>query len=1187
MFLKCIEMTGFKSFPEKTQMQLAGSIIGVVGPNGSGKSNVSDAVRWVLGEQSARNLRGGMMQDVIFAGTQTRKPRSFCEVTLLFDNSERRFGSDYTEIEVTRKLYRSGESEYYINHTKCRLKDILELFRDTGVGKEGYSIIGQGRIDEILSDKSLDRRRVFEEASGIMKYRVRKEEAERKLERTRLNLVRVDDILREQAFLLEPLKVQADDAAVYLELAARLKTLDVNLFLRAYDKSKEKIARLEQQKKALEEERAEKQSLLEQLSAKLTQQQEGARQIEEAGGALAERLSLCMAELERIEGEVRLCDERIQNNEKDSQRIAREIEEAEQKATDIVTNEKTNLSRMAQIEQEIGKQKQAASEAAKQLEALSGDSQDRMRIIEAVQSEKVEAIEKIADVRSAITAIEAQQQSQQQRRAEMQTRIASLIDEKAKAQEAVFALDESLKKLSDKAAGLRTAFNEAVQRERSVAAKLSGLRDALEETRREHAACLSSVRFISDIKNSFEGYAESVKRLMIAANQDVSLGKLIRGTVADMISVPAKFETAIETCLGGALQNIIVGNEYDAKQLIAYLRKQSLGRVTFLPLEALRPRHLSDAEKKAIREEGALGIASELISCTDAQKAVDFLLGRTVVAPDSDTAIRVMRRCMQAFRTVTLEGDVFNAGGSITGGSVRRERSGLVSRDRRVDELKARADTLFAKTAELEEACKTQEAAHKAVLADMENLRGALHDCEVEAAAGRERREALSAAVAEFENQSSALRAEEAAISQSLEKLSADMDTCTALQSDIQQSNETKNEDYKRLEEQYNEKASKTEALRAQLHDAEVRSAELFRENASLVSDNLRLGLEKQEIERKSAARRKTLELNAESGENFKELKYQLERTRDEKAALLQEQKQQQGDMTSGRASALRELAELEARIEQARTAQSEASEKSMRTDFLIEKTLSDIEAAQNRLWDTHQLTYANALSLRADTEFSGAQAQAEEIRTRLRDLGSVNPAAIEEYAALKERMTSLTEQRDDLTRAEADLHKLIGSLLSEMRRTFRTSFEQINKHFSNTFRELFDGGRAELLLEEGEDIMECGIEIVAEPPGKKLQKISLLSGGEKALTAISLLFALLKLNPSPVCILDEIDAALDEANVRKFSEYLEKYAEKMQFIVITHRKPTMAVCESLFGFAMEEKGVSKLLSVRLDKENV
>lgn len=1180
-------MTGFKSFPEKTQMHMSGSIIGVVGPNGSGKSNISDAVRWVLGEQSPRMLRGGMMQDVIFSGTQTRKPRSHCEVTLIFDNTDSRMGSEYTEIEVTRKLYRSGESEFSINNTKCRLKDILELFRDTGIGKEGYSIIGQGRIDEILSEKSTDRRRVFEEAAGIMKYRVRKEEAERKLERTRANLIRVEDILREQAFMIEPLKKQADDAAVYLALGKRLRTLDVNLFLKNYDKQVEKIARLETSRKELEEERAEKEQLLLKLNQKLAKQQEEARESELQGGELAQQVSISMAELERVEGEMRLCDERIANIDKDRERVEGEIAAAEKRLSDLGLNEQTNSSRLKQIEAELERYQQIAGDTSKELEALSSTVQDRVRVIETVQSEKVQSIEKMADVRTAVSALEEKESHFTQRLDEIEVQVAAMDEESEKVKETLESLNKGIDFLGKKSDNLRQRFNETVQKERAASNYYAETQQTLEAARREHSSSAASVRLLGDMKAAFEGYADSVKNLMLAGKADKELGSRIIGTVADEMKVPAEFETAVEACLGAALQNVIVGDEYDAKQLIAYLRRQNLGRVTFLPLQALRPRYLSAEEKNKLKEDGIFGIASELVSTRNAQKAVDFLLGRTVIVRDSDTAIRVMRNCGQAFRVVTVEGDVFNPGGSITGGSLRREKSGLVSRDRREEELRQREQKNMELVKQLEKALEERKAQRDALHNEIEQLRTSLHDNEIEAATSREKRDALAAALEDTQRRSEVLLSERLELRINRKQIGEEIARYTALQSDIQQSSETRSEDYKRLEDEYNKNAAQIELLKQRLHDAELKSAELFRENTSVVGDNLRIGVERQETERTLAARKKTLDLNAESEENLRQFKAQLEEKQREKQSILDELKRRQGEMTQGRSASLKALSDLEERIEKTRNTLLELSEKVMRAGFNIEKTQSDMETAQNRLWDTHQLTYANALNEREDIDMTGAQSEADGIREKLRDMGNVNPAAIDEYAALKERMTSLTAQKEDLEKAEADLHKLIASLVAEMRRTFRESFDLINKYFGQTFKELFDGGRAELMLEEGEDIMECGIEIVAEPPGKKLQKITLLSGGEKALTAISLLFALLKINPSPVCILDEIDAALDEANVRKFAENLEKYTETMQFIVISHRKPTMAVCNSLYGLAMEEKGVSKLLSVRLDKENI
>jgi len=1177
-------MTGFKSFPEKTQIHMNGSITGVVGPNGSGKSNVSDAVRWVLGEQSAKSLRGSVMQDVIFAGTQKRKPRSYCEVSLIFDNTDNRMGMDYSEIEVTRKLYRSGESDYYINGTKCRLKDVLAMFRDTGIGKEGYSIIGQGRIDEILSEKSLDRRRVFEEASGIMKYRVRKEEAERKLEKTRINLVRVDDILQEQKTRIDPLRKQADNARNYLELSKKLKHLEVNLFLHNYDIGKEKISKLTETKQGLIEEQGHKEQILKELTSRFLSEQENARKMEEAGDELAEKLSGSLAEIERVEGEIKLCDERLGNIEKDHLRVKQEMLQADEKADAIAKDETNNKERIQEIEQELAELKSVISEANKMLLELSDVFEDRVKIIETVQSEKVETIEKMAEIENVVSALKEKKLGVLQRIQEIKARIEQTEQELAKNQDAKSALEDEMSLAAELAAKRRQAYNEKAALGNKSAEQISKQQSELGKARGEYAACSSSAALLGDMKNSFEGYIESVKRLMISAKTNSDISGRIIGTFADVINVPKKYEAAIEMSLGSALQNIVVNDEYDAKHIISYLRQNNMGRVTFLPLRALKQRGLSKQERSDIDEEGVFGIASELISCDSiAKKASDFLLGRTVIVEDNDTAIHIMRKCNYSFRAVTLGGDIFSPGGAITGGSIRRGARGLVGRDRRQEDLKKRAIELETRITELEQSLAAKKQGQAELLDEMENVRKDMQTGEIEIATDTEKIESLICSIEDAKTSIGDLGKEREVLDTKGNSLENEILGFCTLQSDMQQSKQTKSEDYKHMEDEYNKNAALIEDKKNLMHDAEIRIAELFKENTALVNDNLRLGLEKQDIEKAKTTKSVMLRLNSESNENLLALKQELARLLEQKKTVLDEEKKMQADVLSKRNELKNALSDRDKKLLETRREINEIAEKSMRVDFNIEKVQTGIEAAQNKLWDSYQITYANALSERVEIDVSGAQTQADNTRRQIRYLGNVNPNAIDDYNELKERMQALMTQKEDLDKAEEDLNKLIVSLLGEMRKTFWDSFEKINKYFDKTFKELFDGGSAELILEDERDIMECGIEIVAEPPGKKLQKISLLSGGEKALTAICLLFALLKINPSPVCILDEIDAALDEANVYKFSDYLKKFASNMQFIVITHRKPTMVMCDSLYGFAMEEKGVSKLLSVRLD----
>lgn len=1184
MFLKCIEMTGFKSFPEKTIMHMNGSITGVVGPNGSGKSNVSDAVRWVLGEQSPKTLRGTVMQDVIFAGTQARKPRSFCEVTLIFDNSDSRIGTAYSEIEVTRKLYSSGEGEYYLNGTKCRLKDILTLFRDTGIGKEGYSIIGQGRIDEILSERSLDRRRIFEEASGIMKYRVRKEEAERKLEKTRFNLIRVEDILQEQNLRLAPLKDQADEAMEYLKLTERLKTLEVNLFLHAFEGSKERIERLKQTKQSLVDEKEQKETHLKELSSLLLNEQENTKALEETGSELAEKLSVSLAEIERVDGEINLCGERISNLEKDSLRLSIEIEETESKSKTFTDSEKQNSQRILQIENEIAALNESIDEISKELSALTGDFEERARVIEAVQNEKIETVEKIGDIKGTQLALKEKESFTLQRISDTESRIDAACIQREEYEGAKQKLDNDIKNLEQQSSGIRNLYNEKVLSKNTLATETALITQTLETLRRDYASCMSSLRLLGDMKNSYEGYIGSVRKLMTAAKEDKDIGGRIKGTFAGLIKVPQEFETAVESCLGSALQDIVVDDEYDAKHIISFLRKNDLGRVTFLPLNALQVRTLTPLERKCLSSSGVCGLASELISCDNkAQNACDFLLGRTVIAEDNDAAIRIMRENQYSFRTVTLQGDVFNPGGAITGGSVRRDSAGIVSRDRKEDELKSKSAELENKIKKTEEDLDTKQKQQDILIYEIEGIRLQLHSNDIEMSAVKEKLESVIVSLNDVKTLEVGLKQQIEQLGFELNSIKNDFEKNDAIKNDIQQISVTKDEGYKQLEEEYSKSVAAIEEKRRVLHEAEIKIAELYREKASLDNDAVRLETEKKDLERSKVAKNKMLELNAESKENLLKLKEELDSLRLQKNAVSEDIRKQQSEITYKRDELKKALADRDEKLMSLRQELTEISEKIMRAEFNVEKADTLIQETQNKLWDTYRLTYANAVPLRQQINISEAQNETEVIKEKIRDIGSVNPNAIEDYNELKERMQTLTTQKDDLIGAEKDLHELIASLLGEMRKTFKTSFDQINKYFNQTFQELFNGGSAKLVLEDEQDIMECGIEIVAEPPGKKLQKISLLSGGEKALTAISLLFALLKINPSPVCILDEIDAALDDANVYKFSEYLQKYAQNMQFIVITHRKPTMIVCDSLYGFAMEEKGVSKLLSVRLE----
>lgn len=752
------------------------------------------------------------MQDVIFAGTQTRKPRSFCEVTLIFDNSDSRIGTAYSEIELTRKLYSSGEGEYYLNGTKCRLKDILTLFRDTGIGKEGYSIIGQGRIDEILSERSLDRRRIFEEASGIMKYRVRKEEAERKLEKTRFNLIRVEDILQEQSLRLSPLKIQADEAMEYLQLSERLKTLEVNLFLHSYEGGKDRIERLKQTKQSLIDEKEQKESQFKDISNLLVNEHENTKALEETGSELAEKLSVSLAEIKRVEGEINLCGERLSNLEKDSLRLGIETEEAESKSKAIADNEKNNSQRLGFIEKEIGALVKTKEELSKELSALTGDFEERARIIEAVTNEKIETVEKIGDIKGIQLALKEKENYTQLKINETGSRIEAVCKQKEDFAALRNKLNDEISGLEQKSAGIRALYNESVQTKNALVLEADSTANTLESLRREYASCMSSLRLLGDMKHSYEGYIGSVRKLMTAAKENKDIGGRIKGTFADLIKVPQKYETAIESCLGSALQDIVVDDEYDAKHIISFLRENDLGRVTFLPVKALQAKSLSLQERKCLSENGVCGLANELVSCDEkASKACEFLLGRTVIAEDADTAIRIMRENQYSFRTVTLQGDVFNPGGAITGGSARREGAGLVSRDRKEEELKAKAVELEKSIKDAETGLSLKQKEHDTLLSSIEDIRQQLHNNDIEMSAVKEKLESVTASLYDIAGTEAELKQQVELLSNELASIRDDITNNDAVKNDIQQVSVSKDEGYRQLEEEYNKSAEAIE----------------------------------------------------------------------------------------------------------------------------------------------------------------------------------------------------------------------------------------------------------------------------------------------------------------------------------------------------------------------------------------
>ncbi|MDD4815656.1 MAG: hypothetical protein PHQ62_00765 [Clostridia bacterium] len=1011
MYFKEIQLVGFKSFANKIEIKFDNGITAIVGPNGCGKSNVGDAIRWVLGEQSSKSLRGTSMQDVIFSGTEKRKSLSYCEVNLHFNNSDRFFDVDYDELMVTRKLYRSGESEYQINKNQCRLKDIVNLFFDSGIGRDGYSIISQGKVEEIISSKPETRRLIFEEASGIAKFKVRKIEAERKLERTRENLVRIKDIVGELERQLGPLKKQAETAKKYLEFRQLLKDLEINAYIFQYENMGDVKLKINTKIDAILEEMSQRQVELVGLNQKYNSCMEDIDSIDENIKKLNNEILLLTVGLEKQMGESKLLQERISNIKNQ--------------------NEKTNID-ILNYENIIIKNK--AEKDFK--EKRKNDLEVVANKIENSSGEYAKMLKEYANLKVAESNFYA-------------------------------SLKEEEQNFSD--------LNAKIQ------------------------VCENRRRLLVEMQEEFECYAFAVKKLLKESEKNAYLKDKIVGVFAELIKVPEKFEIAIDVSLGSAVQNIVTLNEENAKNLINYLKQNQLGRATFMPISSMKPRYLSTDDKRILSTKGCFGIASELIKFDSKIKnVVENLLGATVLVDTLETAINMAKNSRFSFKIVTLDGDIINPTGSMTGGSKKSNAVNLISRDR---EIKTLADTL--------ETCKTEYINKK---------------------------EKISKLMLQIANAKSQI--------EELEKKKNSTEISEAVQiAEIRTEINAIEKDFVRIETQIAESQKQIENGKNQI-----------KQNCAFVE---------QEESKIKVLLENTINVEAQG---------KLD------AIKLKQEQQEQSKM-----DLQEKLKEINIQKDIVLNQINEINNKKYKVEMELAKLSADTDSMQERIFEEYELTYETCKEFKKPNfDINSALPEIANLKREITKLGYVNVNAIEDSKAIFERYEDLSTQVQDLEKAETDTNQIISDLAKEMSTKFETEFNKINDNFKITFKELFGGGNAHLELVGNDNILEAGVDIVAEPPGKKLQNISLLSGGEKALTAIAILFAILKLKPMPFCLLDEIEAALDDANVERFAQYLRRFSNETQFIVITHRKPTMELADSLYGVTMEEKGVSSIVSVKL-----
>lgn len=1180
-----VELYGFKSFADKAEIKFGNGITGIVGPNGCGKSNVADAIRWVLGEQSAKSLRGSNMQDVIFAGTQNRKSLSYCEVSLFFDNSSKMFSIDYNEVIITRKLYRSGESEYFINKQPSRLKDIVDLLHECGIGKEGYTIIGQGKVEEIMSAKPEDRRMIFEEATGIAKFKSRKIESERKLDRTHENLVRFVDIISEIENQLGPLEKQAEKAREFNELSEQLKFHELNTYIAKVDGVETVKGKISESIKGIEEQTSLRQNELNDAQAEYDSIFTEISATDERLKKLNDELLEKRVGMEKASGDKRLFEQRISFFEGQIERAENEIKENEKIKADSEETLKKNTEEKAKAKTQLEKENAKAESGAKQLETLL----QKISLIEELDKENqqkiIESIETLSDIKVNKGTASVTQKNLMEKLAEIDAKLKQLNDkreeqfaEKGKTDKIIDELDRSIFECK----------NNVVKKEEEVRAgneSVATIDNKIYSLNTLITSLNARDEFYRGLKENYEGYSASVKLLMSKAKENAEVKRRIKGVVAELIKSDKKYDVALETALAAAAQNIVTANPDDARYLIEYLKANRLGRVTFLPISSVRERMQSSEVTMALRESGSLGVANKLVTYdSQFESIISNLLGNTLIVDTLENATAIAKKYHFNFKIVTLDGDIFSTQGAMTGGSRRQDLPGLLSNDRKIEE---NATILSAKREEMLELKEQKEKEEKKRDRALEEL-GILNDMYNEktrqVGVEREKQSAFEKTLSEIGKEIEINTELEEDVNNRLSQTSASIE-------DISRGGKKVEEDKEKATSSVGKSQQEYETLKKQRDElTEIVTAtrvEITKINATL--DKIR-----DENDRLTQAIREADDNIArlkDSNENAAVVIEKLKRD-EEKVTLSQEEQEEinkirdQLDKVDEYKTRLREKLNANGEKRESLTEQiNELTERKHQEDISLTKIDSDLENMGNNILEDYQETYETAKKYQQDGyDATAGEAEIGRIRRKRSSLGAINATAIDDCKALKERYDEMLTQKEDLEKAESDLKEAIEKIKAEMLTQFDEGFNKINENFQRIFKELFGGGRAMLELDysEVDDKLEAGIEIIAEPPGKKLQKLSLLSGGEKALTAIAILFSILKLRPMPFCVLDEIEAALDEANVDRFARYLKKFSEETQFIVITHRKPTMELADALFGVTMQEKGVSKMVSVKL-----
>ena len=1183
MYLKSIEIQGFKSFANKIVFKFHNGITGIVGPNGSGKSNVADAVRWVLGEQRIKQLRGASMQDVIFSGTEMRKPLGYAYVAITLDNSDHQLAIDFEEVTVARRIYRSGESEYLLNGAPCRLKDVNELFYDTGIGKEGYSIIGQGQIDKILSGKPEERRELFDEAAGIVKFKKRKAAAQKKLEDEKQNLIRVNDILSELEKQIGPLEKQSEKAKIYLKKREELKTLDVNMFLLENN-------RLQEQLKDAQEKFEIASNDLEQTTRQYEKIREEYEQIQGQIEMLdetieAERASLTDTSVLRgkLEGEINVLKEQIKSAKSNEEHFLSRKETVTREMNAKLKDKEGILSDKKVIDEQVAEIEQARNEAREKLLAVQTRIEQLNSDIEAGKNTIIDALNSRATIKSKLGRYDTMTEQINIRKAELTSRLLRIKSDEAQQEAAIKQLQEEFERINEEIRNLNDSQEQKEEKLSLIREELAEKDQKLRDTQVNYHQEKSRLEALTNLTERYEGYGGSVKKVMECKERE----KGIIGVVADIIKVDKKYETAIETALGGNIQNIVTDDEETAKRMITFLKQTKAGRATFLPLTSItNPQEFKNPE--ALKEKGVIGMADELVSIDSKYKNVaKAMLGRIVVVDHVDNAIKIARKFDYGVRMVTLEGELLVPGGAISGGAFKNN-SNLLGRRREIEELEGKVKKFLKEIDVLLNEIEDTKAERNRLRISLEEDKAALQRKFIEQNTARlnvikaqERKDEASEGSMELKSEEREIENQIQEIKLSKQEIQKELEDSELLEKKVEQQ-------IRKFQMELEEKRKEESQQSAHVSEWDVEVEKMLQQqgfhqqNVDRIDSEIdRYAKELEEIQEgiiqnnedtlnkqnSIISIEQTIEAShTTQGDTEKKLKEDIEKK--EKLALKQK------NFFTDRESLAEKMTGLDKEV--------------YRLNSQKEKFQESLESQINYMWDEYEITLSDAASMRQEamTDLSAMKKEIASLKEQIKKLGDVNVNAIEDYKNLMERYQFLKTQHDDLVEAEKTLEGIIVELDGAMRKQFNEKFSEIGKEFDKVFKELFGGGKGTLELMEDEDILEAGIRIIAQPPGKKLQNMMQLSGGEKALTAIALLFAIQNLKPSPFCLLDEIEAALDENNVARFAKYLHKLTKHTQFIVITHRRGTMEKADRLYGITMQEKGVSTLVSVNLiDKE--